>query len=56
MFPRSAGFNIFNRSGNRSHVFWITISTQSEKNTNWWFATLNEALGDSFSLEFSQGG
>ena len=23
--------------------------------TNWWFATLNEALGDSFSLEFSDG-
>ena len=23
------------------------------KITNWWFATLNEALGDSFSLEFS---
>lgn len=22
---------------------------------NWWFATLNESLGDSFSLEFSQG-
>jgi thiamine pyrophosphokinase len=22
---------------------------------NWWFATLNEALGDSFSLEFSEG-
>jgi thiamine pyrophosphokinase len=25
------------------------------KITNWWFATLNEALGDSFSLEFSAG-
>jgi thiamine pyrophosphokinase len=25
------------------------------KLSNWWFATLNEALGDSFSLEFSQG-
>lgn len=22
---------------------------------NWWFATLNEALGESFSLEFNQG-
>ena len=25
------------------------------KITNWWFATLNEALGDSFSLEFKEG-
>ncbi len=25
------------------------------KITNWWFATLNEALGNSFSLEFSSG-
>jgi thiamine pyrophosphokinase len=25
------------------------------KITNWWFATLNEALEDSFSLEFSAG-
>jgi thiamine pyrophosphokinase len=25
------------------------------KITNWWFATLNEALGDSFSLEFNPG-
>lgn len=25
------------------------------KITNWWFATLNEALGDSFSLEFNLG-
>lgn len=25
------------------------------KITNWWFATLNEALGDNFSLEFSTG-
>lgn len=25
------------------------------KITNWWFATLNEALGNSFSLEFNQG-
>jgi thiamine pyrophosphokinase len=25
------------------------------KLTNWWFATLNEALGDSFSLEFQNG-
>jgi thiamine pyrophosphokinase len=25
------------------------------KLSNWWFATLNEALGNSFSLEFNQG-
>ncbi|HEX7492906.1 MAG TPA: thiamine diphosphokinase, partial [Bacteroidales bacterium] len=25
------------------------------KINNWWFATLNESLGDSFSLEFNQG-
>ena len=25
------------------------------KITNWWFATLNEALGDSFSLDFKSG-
>ena len=25
------------------------------KINNWWFATLNESLGDSFSLEFDQG-
>jgi thiamine pyrophosphokinase len=25
------------------------------KITNWWYATLNEALGDSFFLEFSEG-
>jgi thiamine pyrophosphokinase len=25
------------------------------KISNWWFATLNESLGDSFSLEFKQG-
>jgi thiamine pyrophosphokinase len=25
------------------------------KITNWWAATLNEALGDSFSLEFKNG-
>ena len=25
------------------------------KITNWWFATLNESLGDSFSLEFTRG-
>jgi thiamine pyrophosphokinase len=25
------------------------------KITNWWFATLNESLGDSFSLEFVRG-
>jgi thiamine pyrophosphokinase len=25
------------------------------KITNWWFATLNEAIGDSFSLEFKEG-
>jgi thiamine pyrophosphokinase len=25
------------------------------KITNWWFATLNEALGDSFTLEFNSG-
>jgi thiamine pyrophosphokinase len=25
------------------------------KITNWWFATLNEALGDSFSIEFNTG-
>ncbi len=25
------------------------------KISNWWFATLNESLGDSFSLEFNQG-
>jgi thiamine pyrophosphokinase len=27
----------------------------STKLSNWWFATLNEALGNSFSLEFNQG-
>jgi thiamine pyrophosphokinase len=27
----------------------------SSRMTNWWFATLNEALGDSFSLEFNDG-
>jgi thiamine pyrophosphokinase len=27
----------------------------NSKMTNWWFATLNEALGDSFSLEFNDG-
>jgi thiamine pyrophosphokinase len=27
----------------------------NSKITNWWFATLNEALGDSFSLEFNDG-
>jgi thiamine pyrophosphokinase len=26
-----------------------------KKIKNWWFATLNEALGDSFSLEFNSG-
>ncbi len=25
------------------------------KITNWWFATLNEALGENFSLKFSKG-
>lgn len=25
------------------------------KITNWWFATLNEALGDSFTIEFNNG-
>ncbi len=25
------------------------------KISNWWFATLNEALGDTFSLEFNDG-
>jgi thiamine pyrophosphokinase len=25
------------------------------KISNWWFATLNEALGDNFSIEFSKG-
>jgi thiamine pyrophosphokinase len=28
---------------------------QKTKITNWWFATLNEALGDRFSLEFIDG-
>jgi thiamine pyrophosphokinase len=35
--------------------FGLRYPLYKTKILNWWFATLNEALGDSFSLEFSQG-
>ena len=35
--------------------FGLRYPLSKTKITNWWFATLNEALGNSFSLEFSQG-
>jgi thiamine pyrophosphokinase len=33
----------------------LKFSLSGTKLTNWWFATLNETLGDSFSLEFNDG-
>jgi thiamine pyrophosphokinase len=33
--------------------YGLRYPLNSTKITNWWFATLNESLGDSFSLEFN---
>src|ERR1035437_8855760 len=35
--------------------FGLRYPLSRTKIKNWWFATLNEALGDSFSLEFNDG-
>jgi thiamine pyrophosphokinase len=60
----SADFSSF--AGQQISIFSIDPETEVTSNglrypltktkiTNWWFATLNEALGDRFSLEFSTG-
>ena len=36
-----------------SHM--LRYPLERKKNRNWWVATLNESLGDSFSLEFKEG-
>jgi thiamine pyrophosphokinase len=35
--------------------FGLRYPLNKTKILNWWYSTLNETLGDSFSLEFSQG-
>jgi thiamine pyrophosphokinase len=35
--------------------FGLRYPLNKTKLLNWWYSTLNETLGDSFSLEFSQG-
>jgi thiamine pyrophosphokinase len=63
-FLKSAGINSI--PGQQVSIFSIDSDTEITSHglkyvlnktriTNWWFATLNEALGDSFSLEFNKG-
>ncbi len=64
--PLLKGSQISSFPGQQVSVFSINPETEvtsyglkyplnRAKISNWWFATLNEALGDSFSLEFQQG-
>lgn len=64
--PFLKSFEISSFPGQQVSIFSIDPETEvtshglryplkKTKITNWWFATLNEATGDSFSLEFNQG-
>ena len=66
LHPFQKSFAIFSFPGQKVSIFSIDPETEvtsqglryplnRTKITNWWFATLNEALGDSFSLEFNRG-
>jgi thiamine pyrophosphokinase len=64
--PFLKSFSISSFPGQQVSVFSIDPETEvtshglryplnRTKISNWWFATLNESLGDSFSLEFTRG-
>jgi thiamine pyrophosphokinase len=64
--PLLKGTQILSFQGQQVSIFAIDPETEITSNglryplrktklKNWWFATLNEALGNSFSLEFDKG-
>jgi thiamine pyrophosphokinase len=66
LHPFLKSFELFSFPGQQVSIFSIDPETEvisqglryplnRTKIKNWWFATLNEALGDSFSLEFNRG-